>query len=369
MFAYTRAAEMPAPGTSPRRPAAQHGGGHVDGSVGLTRAGRLPRRLWLGTAFAIAATTEIHQHWICHMPASADVDQQPGQCPSMMSLHSYTELLCKAGLVPLLVKSVLRCCEGLGRRLRSMPADEVVPPGGTAAADAQLLHAFFRAAPAWVYLLWPGALWVYFGESGACGAACVSVEAIMEHACCFAILLASCAALWDFMETSFRGGCHGVCGCCANAALFRSDLEDHILPAHEAAHCARVETDAAGCSAAKVAALWAAYLSTAAVYVACTWFGWAGTPALSVLFRLLDTACHASLCALGFATLEHWLRSCGRGAEPPEASPAASPAGAEVGADTGARARLRVGARPHESPPAQPEAPPAMQESDEASCA
>lgn len=270
----------------------------------------LVRRLWLFLVAMGAATVEVLQHLRCGMSPEADVGDAagPGQCATVMYVHDYTELLCKAGLMVCLAKAFLRMCSAARAERTGSGCDGPAP-----AAGASVLR---RNAPVLAYILWPGAIWVAFGEGGFCGPACVYAEACMEHACCLAILVGVAAALHDIAVACALGGRPAVLRYCLSSLYLEHDLDDLVLtPAHVMEDiCSESAVAAPSPStwkqAVRLLGLWSVYLGTAALYVAITWGGWAGNQGQAVLFRFLDTVCHAGLCLLACRLVAHGLRPC-----------------------------------------------------------
>merc|ERR1719491_1428401 len=126
---------------------------------------------------------------------------------------------------------------------------------------------------------------------------------------------------------------------CLNAFCFEHDLEDHLFPGHSLEEC---RSEMAGVAArgpkvrraARLVGLWSVYLLTAGFYVANTWCGWQGNPEQALLFRMLDTACHAGLCLLACRLLAHWVGlCCGRRGEGQSLLEHASPEDVEAPPD------------------------------------
>lgn len=236
------------------------------------------------------------------MSLNADVEGEgSGHCPTVMLVHDYTELLCKAGLMVALVKAGAEFCRAARATRESC---SLVAAGGAA----------LRNAPMLAYIAWPGAQWVASGDGGSCGKACVYVEACMEHACCLAVLLALAAVLYDSALLCVSGSSLAIGRCCMNCLCCEDDLEDH-LSGHIAEKCVSEkanggQTKTTAKQVARLAGLWSVYLGTAGLYVAITWGGWAGAPEQAVLFRCLDTACHAGLFLLACKQVLHWLLPC-----------------------------------------------------------
>lgn len=249
---------------------------------------------------------EVHQHAVCGIPLSGDVDDGDGlppHCRTMMAAHDYTEFCCKTGLAVVVVKALLSVCAG-----------------GISMVGHSANSLLLEFGPCLAYLVWPGGLWVVYGDGGACGSACVQAEAVMEHLCCLVVLLALGAALWDLSEALALGGSSALRRCCVNTLLFRHTLEDHISPSHSWAECSD-DAGAAGRGvirdggpvrglrdAIEVGASWVAYVATAVLYVAVTWGGLEADKSVEFGFRVLDTLCHAGICALACTALVHWSR-------------------------------------------------------------
>mmetsp|Transcript_53190 Transcript_53190/g.116484 ORF Transcript_53190/g.116484 Transcript_53190/m.116484 type:complete len:399 (+) Transcript_53190:345-1541(+) len=275
-----------------------------------TDKGRLPRRLWLTLVFGTMVVVEAHQHISCHLSWDDDVDggdKLPRQCQTVMRLHDYTELLCKAGLAVVCVRVLLG----------------FIFDGCPRPTKAEACKWAIEAAPSVAYLIWPGAFWVIFGdEGGLCGDSCQAMEAIMEHGCCFVVLMALAATLWDFIATVCLGKPGAVCMFCTNTCLCRHGIEDHIAPSHSWEDCSDPGSDPEARGSASPSSLrsmrpkqadraetilsWTAFLITTAIYAAQTWGGWGGTPTVGVLFRTFDTMCHAGICALVVAVIVNW---------------------------------------------------------------
>lgn len=305
-LAQPRALEAPAP--SPRRASCCR----CSASGGSKSAELFFRRLWLVTIAASAAGVELHQHIVCHLPADADVDTQPSQCPTVMLVHDMTEFLCKTGLVVLLVKSAGLLVRRVARRWTRSSSNG--RKGCFDGLSSGLL-------PSLLYIAWPGGIWVLYGESGLCGPACVIAESVMEHGCCGVVLLGLAAASFDFLAAFANSGFRSAAACCRSALSCRHGIEDHLDPRHSWQDCGDVEQESPpedGARREKLSSpkwramleavlLWLAFLGTASVYSRATWGGQELTPQEEMFFRLLDTLCHAGICAMICDLVVLWL--------------------------------------------------------------
>eukprot|EP00927_Polykrikos_kofoidii_P078426 TRINITY_DN75248_c0_g1_i1.p1 TRINITY_DN75248_c0_g1~~TRINITY_DN75248_c0_g1_i1.p1 ORF type:complete len:471 (+),score=64.66 TRINITY_DN75248_c0_g1_i1:90-1502(+) len=260
------------------------------------------RRLYLGSVFAAATSVEVFQHSACRMSFGGDIyeDPPPG-CTTVVAVHDYTELLCKAGLTTMLLKTVMRWA--WHDRFRCRPREEP--------ALNWFLTNLLRATPVIAYLCWPGVVWALYGggDDGPCGKDCWDAEALMEHGCCFAVLMALAAAAFDFVE-ALAASRKIARLCCLNFFNFTYDLEDNLSPSGSYGQCSDdggQEEEAPLCW--QVCLLWLTYFAIAGLYAAVTWGGWRGGESVELVFRCLDTICHAGICGLIAMYIDMVVRS------------------------------------------------------------
>jgi len=275
--------------------------------AGCRCRGRILRRIWLSSLVLLVVAVEVHQHVACNLSPAGDIDHTPPpQCRTVMVVHEYTELICKAGLVVVLLRSLISC-----RCRRETGGCALIPSGTPAVAYA----------PAFVYVLWPGSFWIVSGETGLCGPICIGAEAIMEHGCCLVVLLALAAAIWDIIAAYCVGGVQAIRKYFRNLLLFRHDIEDHLAPNHNFATCGsrsgegndiQIGGDDIRWQMISACCLWAAYFTTAGVYIANTFWGFLDVPVLGYAFRFLDTACHTGICAMVGALVVRFISHCSR---------------------------------------------------------
>lgn len=299
------------------------------------------RSFVIGLVAFVMVVAIAYQHISCHIGFASDTDDAVEGCPTIMSISSYTELVCKATLAAIVVKGIM---DPLGpiQEIRERP---------------------LQIVPSLVYLAFPGIWFLIRGDDSP--NVVLQIEGVYEHLCMMVVVLAITAGLWDITALVLAGDSHGAKMCCLSAALLHSDLEEHLShapapvfsPRHSWSNRTGADADAtprssdglrrsnslreAGrerfrsqCSQegeqlaaalergvkgrrrkiARTVVMWVACLGMAGLYVAATWVvtNWEddeiGPPAwLDITFRFLDITCHAGITAMVVCSFVQWL--------------------------------------------------------------
>lgn len=218
---------------------------------------------WMGFATVALVLLEVHQHVVCNMSSDADVeiDVSPdkwgvGRCATVMQAHEYTEMFCKMGLGATFARYLLAGRIIVERR---------------------------STLPAVAYWIWPGLFVCVKGED--CGEYCAFVESVMEHGCCFAVLLGALDFFLEFAAGALR---EGFWGSCRETAAAARDTGPGGSPRTLKIEAARAPSRYRACL------LWATYIGTGLLYASKTWHSF-DVPGLDYAFRLFDTYCHANI--------------------------------------------------------------------------